>query len=145
MVGTLDTRTALMHKLQIAQYLALPGVRHTGVFFIHVLRRLLGEDRFLYLVEKLTDQPLPYAKITTKSLLHYHNMLNTMHMVRGEFRFVKDLDVETIGKHLDKFVFYYGPHDRWAPQEHYENLKKQFPEGNYWFPFFSHLILRFPN
>ena len=41
---------------------------------------------------------------------------------------IRELDVETIRRNVDRMRFYYGTTDGWCPLSFYERLKKSVPE-----------------
>nr|XP_015212636.1 PREDICTED: lipid droplet-associated hydrolase isoform X3 [Lepisosteus oculatus] len=55
---------------------------------------------------------------------------NAMYMGSQEMVQVLDRDNSTIKQHLDKLIFYYGANDHWCPVQYYEDIRKDFPEGN---------------
>ncbi|CAG8460942.1 5138_t:CDS:2 [Paraglomus brasilianum] len=93
------------------------------------LRFILAPHILTLLVKLVTSQSVAYAKITTQKLLHGHVVKNTLHMAMTEMQEVQELDEELIKENLEKFVFYFGERDDWAPVEHYEILCKKFPNG----------------
>ncbi|KAI8816676.1 uncharacterized protein EV422DRAFT_571435 [Fimicolochytrium jonesii] len=64
---------------------------------------------------------------TVERFLHYSTVSNAMHLASDEMRTIDELDVETIQKHAEKFVMYYGAGDHWVPQSQYEEMKNKFP------------------
>ncbi|KAM4694716.1 lipid droplet-associated hydrolase [Discoglossus pictus] len=57
---------------------------------------------------------------------------NAMYMGSQEMVNVKDRDNNTIKENLNKLIFYYGATDNWCPVQYYEDIRKEFPEGNIW-------------
>ncbi|MGH0127746.1 UNVERIFIED_CONTAM: hypothetical protein FKN15_035445 [Acipenser sinensis] len=55
---------------------------------------------------------------------------NAMYLGSQEMVQVMDRDNPTIEKNLDKIIFYYGSNDQWCPVQYYEDIKKDFPEGD---------------
>ncbi|XP_053565614.1 lipid droplet-associated hydrolase [Bombina bombina] len=57
---------------------------------------------------------------------------NAMYMGSQEMVMVQKRDNDTIMEHLNKLIFYYGATDNWCPVQYYEDIRKEFPEGNIW-------------
>lgn len=57
-------------------------------------------------------------------------LTNAAYLGGQEMMQVMERDNETIRKHLSKLIFYYGTIDRWCPVSYYEDIKKEFPEGD---------------
>ncbi|XP_012659179.1 lipid droplet-associated hydrolase isoform X2 [Otolemur garnettii] len=57
-------------------------------------------------------------------------LANAAYLGGQEMMEVVKRDNETIKEHLPKLTFYYGTTDRWCPKEYYEDIKKDFPEGD---------------
>lgn len=57
-------------------------------------------------------------------------LANAAYLGSQEMMQVVERDNETIRKHLPKLTFYYGTIDAWCPTEYYEDIKKDFPEGD---------------
>ncbi|XP_062065006.1 lipid droplet-associated hydrolase [Lepus europaeus] len=55
---------------------------------------------------------------------------NAVYLGGQEMMEVVKRDDETIKENLPKLTFYYGTTDRWCPKEYYEDIKKDFPEGD---------------
>lgn len=66
----------------------------------------------------------------TVSLISLDCAANAMYMGGQEMRKVLERDNFTINQNLDKLVFYYGANDHWCPVQYYDEMKKDFPEGN---------------
>uniref|UniRef100_A0A3B4FB47 Lipid droplet-associated hydrolase n=1 Tax=Pundamilia nyererei TaxID=303518 RepID=A0A3B4FB47_9CICH len=56
---------------------------------------------------------------------------NAMYLGGQEMRKVLKRDDTTIGKHLDKLIFYYGATDHWCPVHYYHDIKRDFPLGDF--------------
>uniref|UniRef100_A0A8C0AGD6 Lipid droplet-associated hydrolase n=1 Tax=Bos mutus grunniens TaxID=30521 RepID=A0A8C0AGD6_BOSMU len=56
--------------------------------------------------------------------------VNAAYLGSQEMREVVKRDDETIKEHLPKLIFYYGATDSWCPKEYYDDMKKDFPEGD---------------
>ena len=69
------------------------------------------------------------VNVTFSSLLHGHVVENVLYMSRDEMETVCELDEEFYHEHLDKFIFYFSECDKWAPLQHYEDMRKRFPKG----------------
>uniref|UniRef100_A0A9L0S597 Lipid droplet-associated hydrolase n=1 Tax=Equus caballus TaxID=9796 RepID=A0A9L0S597_HORSE len=57
-------------------------------------------------------------------------LVNAAYLASQEMMDVVKRDNETIKEHLSKLTFYYGTVDAWCPKEYYEDMKKDFPEGD---------------
>ncbi|XP_075454562.1 lipid droplet-associated hydrolase [Ascaphus truei] len=57
---------------------------------------------------------------------------NAMYMGSQEMMKVMERDNNTIQQNLSKLIFYYGAKDNWCPVQYYEDIRKEFPEGNIW-------------
>ncbi|XP_024408266.1 lipid droplet-associated hydrolase isoform X1 [Desmodus rotundus] len=57
-------------------------------------------------------------------------LANVAYLGGQEMMQVVKRDNEIIKEHLSKLTFYYGTIDRWCPKEYYEDIKKDFPEGD---------------
>lgn len=57
-------------------------------------------------------------------------LVNAAYLGSQEMREVVKRDNETIKEHLPKLIFYYGTTDNWCPKEYYDDMKKDFPEGD---------------
>ncbi|XP_075413175.1 lipid droplet-associated hydrolase [Tenrec ecaudatus] len=57
-------------------------------------------------------------------------LANALYLGAQEMKQILKRDDETIQKHLSKLTFYYGTIDKWCPMEFYEDMKKNFPEGD---------------
>ncbi|XP_046924098.1 lipid droplet-associated hydrolase [Lynx rufus] len=55
---------------------------------------------------------------------------NAVYLGGQEMMKVVERDNETIRAHLSKLTFYYGTMDAWCPTKYYEDIKKDFPEGD---------------
>ncbi|XP_018589695.2 lipid droplet-associated hydrolase isoform X2 [Scleropages formosus] len=71
-------------------------------------------------------------KITNAAvrLLSVDCVANAMYMGSQEMVQVLERDSCTIGQNLDKLVFYYGATDHWCPVQYYQDIKRDFPDGN---------------
>ncbi|MBN3301214.1 LDAH hydrolase, partial [Amia calva] len=77
-------------------------------------------------LQSLDESTLP-ASI---NLFSVDCIANAMYMGSQEMVQVLDRDNSTIKQNLDKLIFYYGANDHWCPVQYYEDIKKDFPEGN---------------
>nr|XP_014346245.1 PREDICTED: lipid droplet-associated hydrolase [Latimeria chalumnae] len=66
----------------------------------------------------------------TVNLFNVGCLANAMYMGSQEMMQVLDRDSTTIKNCLDKLIFYYGATDHWCPVEYYEDIKKEFPDGD---------------
>ncbi|XP_058538623.1 lipid droplet-associated hydrolase isoform X2 [Neofelis nebulosa] len=57
-------------------------------------------------------------------------LANVVYLGGQEMMKVVERDNETIRAHLSKLTFYYGTMDAWCPTKYYEDIKKDFPEGD---------------
>ncbi|XP_066091289.1 lipid droplet-associated hydrolase isoform X1 [Saccopteryx bilineata] len=57
-------------------------------------------------------------------------LVNAAYLGAQEMMQVVKRDNEIIKEHLSKLTFYYGTIDRWCPTEYYEDIKKDFPDGD---------------
>ncbi|XP_006880705.1 PREDICTED: UPF0554 protein C2orf43 homolog isoform X3 [Elephantulus edwardii] len=64
------------------------------------------------------------------SLLNPFCLANAAYLGGQEMIQVVERDNETIKKHLSKLTFYYGSIDSWCPLQYYEDIKRDFPEGD---------------
>ncbi|XP_040848835.1 lipid droplet-associated hydrolase [Ochotona curzoniae] len=55
---------------------------------------------------------------------------NAVYLGGQEMMEVVKRDDEIIKENLPKLTFYYGTTDRWCPKEYYDDIKKDFPEGD---------------
>ncbi|XP_019392885.1 PREDICTED: lipid droplet-associated hydrolase isoform X1 [Crocodylus porosus] len=55
---------------------------------------------------------------------------NILYMASQEMLKVVDRDSTTIQQNLKKLIFYYGTADGWCPQQYYEEIKMDFPDGD---------------
>ncbi|XP_066275914.1 lipid droplet-associated hydrolase-like [Branchiostoma lanceolatum] len=55
---------------------------------------------------------------------------NSIFMGWQELSLVHEPDLQCIGQHLDKLIFYYGVTDGWAPVSFYQRMKNTFPQGD---------------
>ncbi|POG64465.1 hypothetical protein GLOIN_2v1463016 [Rhizophagus irregularis DAOM 181602=DAOM 197198] len=97
--------------------------------FVSNLRYFIPPTFFKFLVSSLTRQKESMLNITLSALLHGHVVENTLYMASSEMETVCELDEEFYRENLGKFIFYFSEGDKWAPLEHYEDMKKRFPEG----------------
>ncbi|XP_068136314.1 lipid droplet-associated hydrolase isoform X2 [Hyperolius riggenbachi] len=56
--------------------------------------------------------------------------VNAMYMGSQEMMKVLDRDNDTIKHNLNKLAFYHGATDNWCPVQYYEDMKRDFPDGN---------------
>lgn len=67
----------------------------------------------------------------TVGLLSGDCAANAMYMGGQEMKKVLDRDNATIKKHLNKLTFYYGATDHWCPVQYYQDIKRDFPDGDF--------------
>nr|XP_055028316.1 lipid droplet-associated hydrolase isoform X3 [Misgurnus anguillicaudatus] len=66
----------------------------------------------------------------TVSLINVDCAANAMYMGGQEMRLVVKRDDSTIRQHLRKLIFYYGATDHWCPVQYYQDIQRDFPEGD---------------
>uniref|UniRef100_A0A3B4A433 Lipid droplet-associated hydrolase n=1 Tax=Periophthalmus magnuspinnatus TaxID=409849 RepID=A0A3B4A433_9GOBI len=71
-----------------------------------------------------------YSRLSPLSNFRTH-CANAMYMGGQEMKKVLDRDNATIKKHLHKLIFYYGAADHWCPVEYYNDIKRDFPDGDF--------------
>src|SRR5688572_22007654 len=86
---------------------------------VAIALRLLPTPLCRFLTRIITGQKEPLLSITVDKLLHSHVVDNTLFMANIEMNTVLELDQQLFEHHLDKFVFYFGQDDKWAPIEMY--------------------------
>ncbi|KAL0969657.1 hypothetical protein UPYG_G00230380 [Umbra pygmaea] len=64
------------------------------------------------------------------SLVNVDTAANAMYLASQEMLDVLERDNFTINQNLDKLVFYYGAKDHWCPVEYYQEIKRDFPNGD---------------
>uniref|UniRef100_A0A8C1AYP3 Lipid droplet associated hydrolase n=2 Tax=Cyprinus carpio TaxID=7962 RepID=A0A8C1AYP3_CYPCA len=70
-------------------------------------------------------------KLCLHCLIYYSFVTsNGMYMGSQEMRLVVERDNVTIRQHLSKLIFYYGAMDHWCPVQYYNDIRKDFPEGD---------------
>ncbi|XP_040586708.1 lipid droplet-associated hydrolase [Mesocricetus auratus] len=70
------------------------------------------------------------CEIPVKNALQPFCLANAAYLGSQEMIHVRKRDDEIIKEHLPKLTFYYGKTDRWCPVKYYEDMKKDFPEGD---------------
>ncbi|KAI8615613.1 hypothetical protein BC830DRAFT_1121878 [Chytriomyces sp. MP71] len=123
---------AASKKGRVVSKVVLPGVRHLLSAILFFLRSLLvATPALLYFIVALfTGMSGDPLKITVERLLHHNSGLHALTLGNDEMKRVKELDAETIGRHLEDIVFYYGPDDAWADESYYRDLLRVFPKAN---------------
>jgi len=76
----------------------------------------------------LGQVPQCAVEATTK-LLSPTACRNCLYLANIEMHSVRELDAETIFKHLEQLCFYYGANDAWCPTEYHDSMKRLFPSG----------------
>lgn len=61
----------------------------------------------------------------TRELLHARVVQNMLWMAYNELLQVVELDVETVRRHKNKILLYYGASDGWCPQSYWKEIKAQ--------------------
>jgi hypothetical protein len=106
-------------------YLIAPGVRHAVAGFAGLLSWTPAPVKSA-LVRAFGPSVADCPGVIEK-LISYSTLANVFHLTRTEFEQIRDLDVATLERHLEKLVFYYGTTDGWVPMEHYHDVKSRFP------------------
>uniref|UniRef100_A0A8C3PAK1 Lipid droplet-associated hydrolase n=1 Tax=Chrysemys picta bellii TaxID=8478 RepID=A0A8C3PAK1_CHRPI len=60
----------------------------------------------------------------------YFSAANVLYMASQEMMKVVERDSTTIKQNLKKLIFYYGVADNWCPQQYFEEIKMDFPDGD---------------
>jgi len=84
-----------------------------------------------FLIEKYFGSgQLPECTIeATVKLLSPSSCTNCVYLANTELDSVCNLDIETVGKNIERLCFYYGTNDAWCPTEYYQTMKSLFPSG----------------
>jgi len=88
----------------------------------HQIKRFFVERHF-------AGQVAQCAVEATMKLLSPSSCRNCLYLANIEIQSVCELDVETIGKNIERLCFYYGTNDAWCPAEFHHTLKRLFPSG----------------
>jgi len=67
------------------------------------------------------------------NLIDYYVVMNILHMAHTETLEIREIDEEirsVVGENMSKMVFLYGPNDKYAPKQYWEELRVMFPEVN---------------
>uniref|UniRef100_A0A5F8GZM4 Lipid droplet-associated hydrolase n=1 Tax=Monodelphis domestica TaxID=13616 RepID=A0A5F8GZM4_MONDO len=86
---------------------------------------------------RLASLILQKLKMENEILVHLMNSLNmscvanVMYLGSQEMRTVLERDNSTIQKYFKKLMFYYGASDLWCSVQYYEDIKKDFPSGDF--------------
>ncbi|XP_077008296.1 lipid droplet-associated hydrolase isoform X2 [Tamandua tetradactyla] len=70
------------------------------------------------------------SEFSVNSVLEPFCLANAAYLGSQEMMEIVERDNEIIKEHLSKLTFYYGTIDGWCPKEFYEDIKKDFPEGD---------------
>ncbi|KAM4867993.1 lipid droplet-associated hydrolase isoform 1-T3 [Thomomys bottae] len=70
------------------------------------------------------------SELLPQGILHPFCLANAAYLGAQEMMQVVKRDDETIKENLSKLTFYYGTVDGWCPVKYYEDIKKDFPEGD---------------
>ncbi|XP_005662769.1 lipid droplet-associated hydrolase isoform X1 [Sus scrofa] len=70
------------------------------------------------------------SEFSLLNMLEPSCLVNVAYLASQEMMEVVKRDNETIKEHLSKLTFYYGTKDAWCPKEYYEDMKRDFPEGD---------------
>ncbi|KAK6488576.1 lipid droplet-associated hydrolase [Huso huso] len=113
--------TPVLCKLRYAMYVP--------VYFLSFLPESIKASMVRLVLrglQSLDESSIP-ASVT---LFSVDCVANAMYLGSQEMVQVMDRDNPTIKKNLDKIIFYYGSNDQWCPEQYYEDIKKDFPEGD---------------
>lgn len=99
------------------------------VAFLASLLKLLPSGVRYRAVKQFTRHPPYYAAITSNKLISYQCARSALFMAANEMKSIRELDQETVMKHGDKLVFFYGQTDGWVPLSHYEEMKQLIPQA----------------
>ncbi|XP_050999294.1 lipid droplet-associated hydrolase [Acomys russatus] len=83
-----------------------------------------------FLTEQVMGKMGFQDKIPMKNCIQPYCFANAAYLGSQEMIQVVERDNEIIKEHLHKLTFYYGQKDNWCPVRFYEDMKKDFPEGN---------------
>ena len=84
-----------------------------------------------YIVERYfgVDRVTPCAIDATLKLASPGAIASSAYMGKAEMELVREPDLETISKHLEKLFFYYGANDHWCPVKYHDEMKATFPQA----------------
>ncbi|XP_032998845.1 lipid droplet-associated hydrolase [Lacerta agilis] len=103
-------------------------------FYILVYPILLLPDGIKHFMLRLASSILMRADesalAATTDFLTFDCVANTMYMGNQELNEVRERDNAAIRKYLKKLTFYYGNQDSWCPRQYYEEMKRDFPDGD---------------
>ncbi|XP_074803627.1 lipid droplet-associated hydrolase isoform X1 [Natator depressus] len=68
--------------------------------------------------------------VTSLNLFSVDCVANVLYMASQEMMKVVERDSTTIKQNLKKLIFYYGVADNWCPQQYFEEIKMDFPDGD---------------
>uniref|UniRef100_A0A8D0H524 Lipid droplet-associated hydrolase n=1 Tax=Sphenodon punctatus TaxID=8508 RepID=A0A8D0H524_SPHPU len=68
--------------------------------------------------------------VTSLDLYYMGCSANAMYIASQEMMKVVERDNTTIRQNLKKLIFYYGSRDKWCPTQYYDEMKKDFPDGD---------------
>ncbi|XP_028635231.1 lipid droplet-associated hydrolase [Grammomys surdaster] len=70
------------------------------------------------------------TEVPVRDILQPFCLANAAYLGGQEMIRIVKRDDDIIKEHLPKLTFYYGKTDGWCPVKYYEDMKKDFPEGN---------------
>lgn len=134
-------------KKVVKCYMLFPTIEYmaetkNGRFFTNVVARLASLLIFLawifsffplFLQDLLIRAFGLFYGISSRSTKAVTQFLNpyvvkrVILLAKEEMKYVRERDDQIISTHLDKFWFYYGASDGWAPVKYYENIKEKHP------------------
>lgn len=98
----------------------------TGYLFLKPCPEMIKSFVVHKVLEKMSfKSELPLTDVLQPFCLANAAYLGSQEMIR-----VVKRDDDIIREHLPKLTFYYGKTDGWCPIKYYEDMKKDFPEGN---------------
>ncbi|XP_004839126.2 lipid droplet-associated hydrolase isoform X2 [Heterocephalus glaber] len=70
------------------------------------------------------------TELTLMNVIQPFCLANAAYLGAQEMMTIVKRDDDIIKEHLSKLTFYYGTSDSWCPTKYYEDIKKDFPEGD---------------
>lgn len=107
-----------MRLWPVLQYL-----RWFVVLLVWAVSLLPGKLKDTILRWHLGEDVAPCCIGATRELLHARVVQNMLWMAYNELLQVVELDLDTVRRHKDKILLYYGAADGWCPQKYCEDLR----------------------
>lgn len=101
------------------------------VFALSALKRSWKSSLFNIIDPDATKKAHACYEEAVLELVNWRVMRNVMDMAQDEFKQVQELDDRLIGDNLSRLSFIYSDNDNWAPMSYYEDMKKQFSDGDF--------------